>query len=450
MELGHQQMQSQQQTLSQSMAESLAVLQMPLAKLNEYVSERALENPVLDVAAPEMLSFELPRSAEPEDAIWEAEESASYPARDRHDRDALTGVSSPSGSFSEMLRHQMALDRRIPADLLPLCSFLVDCLDRRGYLNDPLELLAEIANTSVENMTQALYVLQEMTPTGVGARSLQECLILQLVKTADFNASTLKLIQEGLELLAANNYRAISRMLKLSDEETRQCCSAIRRLNPIPSRGYDTGDPRSYVIPEAEVLRQGEQLIVRYNDSALPRVSINPDYRDMLKQTSDPELSSYLRQHIHLAGALIHELNWRKTTIVRVLECLVSHQREFFRLGFEALTPLVLKDVAEELDLNPSTVGRAVRGKYIVTPQGTIELKQLFSVRSSSGGDSSAAAVKERIKALVASENKEMPLSDEKLCEALQALGVPVSRRTVAKYRDSLGILPASRRRIRQ
>ena len=433
------------------MAESLSLLQMPLTELYEYVLEKATENPVLDVSAPEMLSVELPQSTEPEDVIWESEDAAPYPAgkQQQFEVDRMAQIVVPSGDFSEMLRHQLALDRRIPPEFLPLCEFLVDCLDRRGYLTDPIDVLAALANTDVENMTQALYTLQEMTPTGVGARDLQECLILQLVQTEDFNAATLKLIREGLGLLAANNLRAIARLLKLSEDDAARCCDAVRRLNPIPSRGYDTGEGKGYVIPEAEVLLDGECLTVRYNDRALPRISISGYYRTMLKESRDPEVTAYLRGSIRAADSLIRELDWRRTTVVRVIECLVSHQRAVFRDGFAALSPLVLKDVAAEIGVSLSTVSRAVRGKYITTPRGTIELKQLLSVRASAGTDSSAAAVKERIRALVAAEDKGRPLSDENLCRALQALGHPISRRTVAKYRDALEIPPASRRRRR-
>ena len=453
MDLIYQPIQCQQQVLSQNITESLTVLQMPLIDLYDYISEKAMENPVLDVKDPELLCSELPQISDADASVWESGNSSFYAPRKTPELSSgpLTDlITRPSGDFSEMLHHQLALEHRIPSDLLPLCDFLVECLDRRGYLTDSLDFLAEFTETSVDRITQALYALQEMTPAGVGARNLQECLILQLVKTEEFNPLTLKLIREGLELLAGNHIRSIARLLKVSEAEALECCAAIRRLEPIPSRGYNTGDKHSYVIPEAEVLWENGRLVVRYNDHAIPQIHINDEYRKILNQSTDSETTAYLRRHLASADFLVHEITWRKNTVLRVLEYLIAHQQAFFLKGFSALTPLVLADVAEALELSPSTVGRAVRGKYIVTPQGTIEIKQLFSVRASTGGESSAAAVKERIRTLVMAEDRSYPLSDEKLCAALQALGISTTRRTVAKYRNSIGIPPASRRRVQQ
>jgi len=441
--------QSLRQTLSQSMIQSLAVLQMPIMDLYQYISEKAQENPVLDVEAPEAMSVALPQEDKARQLIWETDDSGSSAEGWRGPREEgfLPEPADRRDDFSQMLHLQLQEERMIPDRLLPLCHFLVDSLNRRGYLDDPIELLADIADASVEDMTQALYVIQELSPTGVGARTLEECLVLQLVQSEAFSAHTLKLVTQGLDLLAANNLRAIAALLQVSREEAAACCAAVRALNPIPSRGYRTGSDSIFVIPEAEVLQEGDRWIIRYNERALPRLGINRYYEDLLRQSEDPQLTAYLKKQMGAARSLIREVNARGTTIMRVLECVAQKQSSFFRQGFEQLQPLAISDVAQELSLSQSTVGRAIQGKTILTPWGVLELKQLFSVRSSAGSAVSAASARERLKALIAGEDPQKPLSDEKLCEAMQALGIPLSRRTVAKYRGALGIPPASRRR---
>ena len=443
------QSQRQRQILNQRMAQSLTVLQMPLTELYRYLSEQAVQNPLLDVDMPEILSVELPRSAEPEDVIWRSDDADFIPEHARRKTDGETRAEPVDRGerFTELLRRQLFEERRIPKDLLPLCLFLVDSLNRRGYLDDPIELLAEVAEARVEDMTQALYILQEMSPAGVGARSLQECLILQLVQTQDFSAETVKLIKDGLDLLAANDIRAVARLLNVGKDEALRCCAAIRRLNPIPSRGYDTLDDAAFVIPEAEVSRENGRWTVRYHDSALPRVSVNREYREMLERTDDPQLSDYLREHLTAAKHVTRELEARKRTVLRVLECLVERQSAFFTQGFAALSPLTISEMADELGLHPSTVSRAVQGKYLMTPAGPVELRRLFSAHASPDGAVSTAGAKERLNALIAAEDRAHPLSDEKLCQAMQALGIPLSRRTVAKYREAMGIPAAAKRR---
>ena len=332
MELVHEQ--NLRQTLNQTMIQSLAVLQKPIFELYQYISEKVLENPVLDVEAPEAITVELPQYASAERLIWETDYSGNRSER-------WQGISDQSppepadqrDGFTEMLHLQLQEERMIPRELLPLCHFLVDSLNRRGYLEDSIELLAEIAGASISDMTQAMYVVQELTPTGVGARTLQECLVLQLVQTKDFNASTLKLITSGLDLLAANDLRAIAELLGVGRTEAAECCAAVRRLNPIPSRGYRTGNDNIFVIPEAEVLREEQRWVVRYNDRALPKLGISPDYEAMLRQSDDPQITAYLKRQMCAARNLIHEVDARGTTIMRVLECVIRRQRAFFEQG---------------------------------------------------------------------------------------------------------------------
>ena len=449
------QAQTQRQVLSQTALQSLTVLQLPLAELYPWLEEQSARNPMLDVELPEALSVSLPRSAENEEPVWRADDADFVPEQLRRRQREEAGVpeqAERSEDFRTMLRRQLLEERNIPPTLLPLCFFLVDSLNRRGYLDDSLELLSRRAGARLSDMTQALYAIQEMTPPGVGARSLQECLIIQLAQTKDFCAGTVKLIRDGLEPLARNDVRALSRLLGVSEAEARRYCDAVRRLNPIPSRGYDTGEDDAFVIPEAELLREGGQWVVRYHDRALPRVRLDAQYEAMLRQTDDPEAREYLTAQLRAAKDLMRELDERKSTVIRVIEVLVRRQSAVFTQGFTALKPLSCAEVAAELSLHPSTVSRAVQGKYLMTPVGPMELRRLFSTSASAEGGAGEAAVssvaaKERLRGLIAAEDKAKPLSDEKLAQAMEALGVPLSRRTVAKYREAMGIPAASVRK---
>ena len=442
------QKQSLRQTMSQTMIQSLAVLQMPIVELYPFISERVLENPVLDVEAPASMSVELPQYLTPRRLIWETDYSGER--SERSPDDFPQEPFEAQDDFREMLHLQLGEERMLPPDMLPLCHFLVDSLNNRGYLEDPIELLAGIAGVPAADMTQAMYAVQELTPTGVGARTLQECLVLQLVQTPDFNASTLKLVTAGLDLLAANDLGGIAALLGVGRAEAESCCAAVRRLNPIPSRGYRTGSDSIFVIPEAEVSAEGRRWAVRYNERALPKLRIHPDYEAMLRRSDDPQLTEYLKTQMDRAHELMHMIYARESTLVRVIECIVQYQSEFLMRGFEALRPLSIGEVAEDLDLSPSTVGRAVQGKFILTPQGMLELKRLFSGPASADSAVSAAGARERLRALVKAEDRRDPLSDERLCSAMKALGVPISRRTVAKYRAELGIPPAAKRKQRE
>lgn len=430
---------------------SAAILQMPLPELYTWLSDQADRNPLLDVEAPELLRMPLPRDTEPKETGWE-DDADFIPDQLRRQQEAEEGYPEPverSENFRDMLRRQLLEERDIPPHLLPLCYFLVDSLDRRGYLEDSLDLLAELNGATIDDMTQALYALQEMTPPGVGARTLQECLILQLIHTKDFCAGTVKLIKSGLELLAHNSVRAVAALLGMNEEEAQRCCAAVRRLNPIPSRGYDTDEAEVFVIPEAELQRQGETWIVRYNDAALPRVRLSDEYQTMLAQSDDPQLRAYLDEQRAAARDVMGGLEQRRETLTRILELLIRHRGAAFSQGRSAIRPLPCDNVAEALGLPTADVVRAVHGKYLATPYGAMELKRLFSAPVPVKTPVSPLSGKERLRSLIAAEDKTQPLTDEKLREALKALGIELSLGTVANYRRALGIPAASKRKVK-
>ena len=431
---------------------SAALLQMPLPELYTWLSDQADRNPLLDVEAPELLRVPLPRDEGPKETGWEDDDADFIPDQLRRQQEAEEGYPEPverGEGFRDMLRRQLLEERDIPPHLLPLCYFLVDSLDRRGYLEDSLDLLAELNGATIDDMTQALYALQEMTPPGVGARTLQECLILQLIHTKDFCAGTVKLIKCGLELLAHNSVRAVAALLGMNEEEAQRCCAAVRRLNPIPSRGYDTDEAETFVIPEAELLRQGAGWSVRYNEAALPQVRLSDEYQAMLERSDDAELKTYLDAQRADALEVMAGLEHRREVLTRILELLLRHRGAAFSEGRSAVRPLPCDNVAEALGLPTAEVVRAVHGKYLMTPYGAMELKRLFSAPAPTKTPVSPVSSKERLRSLIAAEDKTEPLTDEKLRQALQALGIELSLGTVANYRRALGSPAASKRKVK-
>lgn len=441
--------QGQHQIMSAKMQQALRVLQMPADELRQYLAEQAMENPVLEVSDTDPLTEELPEDTTEADIIWEMDYSGNRVEAKNDRRNTGTFETGTAGeeSFTEMLLRQLREERRIPRDLLPLCRIIVGSLDERGYLADEVPLLAEMAGVGEERMLQALYAVQELSPAGVGARSLQECLMIQLAQTREFRADTLHLITEGLPLLAEGNLTALAKKLNLSREKAERAAEVVRALNPIPSRGYRTREEKNYVIPEARVERKGEGWNIVYSDSAIPGVGIHTEYCALLRGTEDAELRSYLKRQVTGANTIIKNVELRKKTLLQVIECLVRRQSAFLERPDGQLVPFVIAEAAEELGLHSSTVSRAVQGKYITTPRGTIALKSLFSVPSSRGSEVSSAGAKEQVRMLILAEDKAHPLSDEKLRQELEKLGLSLSRRTVTKYRESMGIPAASARR---
>lgn len=441
--------QVQHQTMSAKMQQALHVLQISTDELRQYLLERAMENPLLDVSNTDLMAEAIPEETAEADIVWEMDFSGNRvesKAGRGDDRQWLEGISEEE-SFTEILLRQLHTERRVPRDLLPLCEIVVESLDKRGYLADPVELLAALAGVTEREMLQAVYAVQELSPAGVAARDLQECLMIQLAQTREFRSETLHLITEGLPLLAEGNLSLLAKRLNMSKEKVEEAAAVVRALNPIPSRGYHTREEKNYVIPEARVEKRPGGWNIVYSDHAVPTVHINQEYSDMLQNTQDGEVRNYLRRQIAGANAVIKNVGLRKKTLLCVIECVVRHQAAYLERPDGPLVPLVIGDVAEELGLHSSTVSRAVQGKYITTPRGTIPLKSLFSVPSSRGSEVSSAGAKEKVRLLILAEDKAHPFSDEKLRQQLETLGLNLSRRTVTKYRESMGIPAASARR---
>jgi RNA polymerase sigma-54 factor len=328
-----------------------------------------------------------------------------------------------------------------------LALLVIGNLDEEGYLSTDvtLEELAEEAEIPLEDAEEVLKMLQELDPVGVGARDLRECLLAQ-VRSFDLDEDVEAIVDRHLDDVERHQYRAIARDLGVSLTDVCEAVKIIAGLEPSPSRNH-TGQETHYITPDVYVHNLGGKYYVVPNDDGMPRLKISGYYRSAL--AGDREARDYIKGKLRSAQWLIRSIDQRRRTIVRVTECIVERQQEFFEKGVAWLKPMILRDVAQDVGMHESTISRVTNGKYMHTPRGIFELKYFFNpgIRRSDGQDVASESVKQSIRQIVDQENKKKPLSDQKIVELLAVTGVVIARRTVAKYRDMLGVYSSSKRR---
>lgn len=444
------QSQEQKLILTQSMRQSLEMLQMPLPELKSYIQEEMLSNPLLEL---EDASRSMPQSEDfgPESGDVYCTHDDFYASRwDPSDstRDIFDTIASPEADDSQQLRDQLLGMRLLDERTRCLCLYLIECLDERGYLNFTTAELARECGTDEFTMTQALYVLQGLEPAGVGARSLEECLILQLAQTDSFSARTVRIVKDGLPLLARNDIAALAALLGCGKDDALAAANCVRQLNPIPFRGYGTAERTGYQIPEAYITCRNDTLQVEWNRSFLPKLIILPETAALLRSGGSKEELQYLNEKLSDAKKLIRAVENRSATLQRILQLILRRQRAYFT-GKGNLHPMTMGQLADELSLNISTVSRALQGKYISFNGQNLPIKKLFvnTIEAKNGAVFSGNDVKHQIRLIVQAEDRANPLSDQAICIVLEAKGLAVSRRTVAKYREELDIPSSARRR---
>lgn len=326
-------------------------------------------------------------------------------------------------------------------------------IDDDGYLKVPLAQIAEEEKLEMEDLEDALYLIQEFDPPGVGARDLKECLLIQAKILEEDTNDLVLLINSHLKDLEKKNYEAIAKGLNRSMEEVIDICKIIYAMEPKPGRSY-SGHDVQYVTPDVYVYKVGDDYVVSLNEDGLPKLKISSYYKNMLKgganPTGDAKATEYIQEKLKSAVWLIKSIHQRQRTIFKVTDSIVKHQREFFEKGAGFLKPMVLRNIANDIGMHESTVSRVTTAKYVHTPQGIYELKYFFNsgISSSDGGEDLASeSVKLKLKELVSKEDPKKPLSDQKLVDLLKKEGIDIARRTVAKYRDVLRILPSSQRK---
>jgi RNA polymerase sigma-54 factor len=351
-------------------------------------------------------------------------------------------------SLEDHLMWQLRLSN-VHQEGLRIGATIIYNLNDDGYLETPLADLATQLETSIEKVEQVLRQVQRLDPPGVGARDLRECLLAQLRNLGMEESLAARIVGNHLNLLEKHRYAEIAKELGVPLEMVRDAAKSIALLEPKPGRDYGGAEP-AYIVPDVYIQKVGDDFAVTLNESAVPRLRLANYYQRILSDGSvGNSTKEYLQERMRSARLLVRSIYQRQQTIAKVANSIVKFQRAFFEHGISHLKPLVLKDVAEDIRMHESTISRATANKYAHTPRGIFELKFFFTsgVKAADGGDVSAETVKEKIRELIAAESPRSPLSDQALAEMLSNDQIKIARRTVAKYRDALGILPSSRRK---
>jgi RNA polymerase sigma-54 factor len=326
---------------------------------------------------------------------------------------------------------------------------IIGNLDEDGYLRATLEEMAEKTRLSAAVFEKALALVQTFDPPGVGARDLRECLLIQLREQAEPDPLAIEILESHFEAFQRCKYAEIARALKRDPDRVQEAVEEIANLEPKPGRRFAPSDTR-YVVPDVYVHKTDDGYAIVLNDDGIPRLRINPYYRSMLGRDKEDGARRYVEDRLRSAIWLIKSVHQRQRTLYRVTDSIVKFQKDFLAGGLPHLRPLSLRDVAEDIGMHESTVSRVTTNKYVQTPQGLFELKFFFhsGIATGRGEMVSSISVKKMIQDLVAQENLQKPLSDQEITRALKQSGLSIARRTVAKYREELGILPSHQRKL--
>ena len=323
-------------------------------------------------------------------------------------------------------------------------------LDTNGYLACSVEEIAKLADCTVDLVNDVREIIQEFEPRGVASLDLRECLLCQLFAIGyEMDDYVVQIVDQHLKHLETRRYDKLAKLLETTVDEIAESHKIIQNLEPKPGRNFDSGDTR-YITPDVYVQRVGNDFQVTLNDEGLPSLRISPVYRKMIKAVEQgSEERAYIQEKIRSAVWLMRSIEQRQRTLRKVTESIIRFQLKFFSEGVEHLRPMVLKDVANDIGMHESTVSRATANKYVHTPQGIFELKYFFtsSIRGTDGTDVSSESVKQKIQQLISKEDPKKPYSDQYISDALAGENIDIARRTVAKYRELLGILPSSKRK---
>jgi len=454
---------SQQQTLAPQMRKSLEILQAGTLELSQLVRQALETNPVLEDLT-ETISLDEegpdPEEADSLDYMNETDD-------DWRDRTILEGKSSPwtnedeerrqrmydsivaPETLPQHLQHQLDLSMVDP-EIRAAAQAILGHLDERGFHDLPVKTLGIRMGLKPKHLDEALTLVQSFDPAGIGASGIPESLLLQLERSTGTETIEYKIVRDHLEDLARKRHPQIARALGTNVERIAEAASRIGRLTPNPGGEFDpTGNP--YILPDVIIERDDDRnWYARLTGEHLPNLRINDFYKDMIgKNGTDAKARQFLRDQIRDGRSLIHAISLRQETILAIAHKLIEHQPLFLTKGPRHLRPLTMNDIADELSLHATTISRAVAGKYVLTPHGLMEMRAFFATgyQTSDGAEVSNAGVREAIQQLVAAENPAKPLSDEILMKALDQQGIKVARRTVAKYREQLSILPSHLRK---
>ncbi len=445
--------QTQTQKLSQRQLYSVELLRLGAQELDAYVRELAQENPLIEAEETQPAAPGPGRSELLDRLNWLEDNDRQnwfYQRFSDEELDPLAWVGTGGGleeTLTSFLSRQ--LDRlKLDGDGQRLVEYLIHCLEDDGYLRAPLEELSQQGDIPLDKLEEALAILRTLEPAGVGAADLSQCLALQLERIGE-KGPALAIVRDHLDALAKRHYRAIASALSISQSQVEQALLTIRELDPRPGSVFHVGGQVQYVQPDLIVEEKEGCLTVRSARGERPPFRVSRYYRGLLQSSEDKEVQAYLTEKLRQAENVLWAAEQRESTLLRCAKVIVERQTAFFREGPEALVPLGMAEVAGELELHESTVSRAVREKYLQCSRGLYPLSYFFSRRAGAkGGDGpSGTAVRTLLQRLIREEDKSAPLSDQQLSLRLEREGRGISRRTVAKYREELGIPSASGRK---
>ncbi len=375
---------------------------------------------------------------------------ANYDHRD-NENPSWDNVLTSLPSLSDHLTWQLKLSR-LTADEMRVGEQIIGNLDPNGYLAVTLDELAELLSLDVPFIETVLRKIQEFDPPGIAARNLQECLLIQAKVVDPSNQALEAIIRDHLKDLEKKNYVNITRKLKIPLAEVLRLVGMISSMDPKPGSVFNQERVQP-IVPDVYVVKQGSDYKVVLNEDGMPRLRINNLYKEVMgglkKGAKAEEGKQYVRERVQSATWLIKSIEQRQKTVEKVAQSIVEYQRDFFDRGINYLKPLVLKQVADDVEMHESTISRVSTNKYMLTPRGIFELKYFFSssIQTVNGEDIASKSVKEKIRKIISEEDGQKPLSDQDIVKRLKAAGITIARRTVAKYREMLGILPSSRRK---
>lgn len=440
-----------QQTLSPQMQQSLSILQAPLTELRQMVEQELRENPALEEKVPEPVDADRSRESDSINSEWNeyfAQRAVSDPwtreAQERRQHFFDSQIRQPT--LQEHLLEQV-YTASWPKDIARIAVEIIGNLDDHGYLRADVEDIAYATDCRPLEVEEVLEQVQDFDPPGVAARNLAECLLIQLRREGLGESLEAELVRHHLEALGRKRLAEIAKELNRPLAEVQQAAARIAKLDPRPGRAF-SANPEQIIVPEVLVERDGEGLTVRLNSEEVPQLRISDSYKDLVSSDSR-EVRDYLREKIKGGRFLIKCIHQRQETILAIAQEIVSRQRAFFDHGPEALRPLTMSQVADAVGVHETTVSRAASGKYMQTPGGIFEMKYFFThgYTNSDGEAVSNESVRQAIQTLVREESPAHPMSDQGIVEQLAGRGLTVARRTVAKYREQLGILPSHLRK---
>ncbi len=486
---------SQQLVMTPRLQMALKILQVSTLELEQFLKQELLQNPLLeatddgDEVESEEQEGEESESSEEERAEGSDEAQPSEPAAEqpkeeakdetdgtseteaatedldwddymddvyshaygqnleREDDDRYERVPIAVSTFEDQLKHQLHMECTDDR-LLGVAEYIIDELGADGFVNDSIEAIAEALHIGVELVEKALRLVQSLDPPGIAARDIKECLLIQLSRKGMGDGLAARVIKECFEELKACKHDQMRRRLGVTVDDLRAAVNEVSKLDPRPRTDPDPGSI-DYITPDLIVDDVDGERVVYLNDQDVPRVRINPTYRRILSSGTESEEKEFITKKLKAARWIVQSIENRRRTMVRVMESITRAQAGFFEKGVSALKPLTLQQIADDVSMHESTISRVTRGKYVQTPRGTFELKYFFSsgIRTSDGTEIASKAVRDAMREIISNENKQKPMSDQKVAEELARRGFRISRRAVAKYRDQMGILPARLRK---